>query len=532
MKKLSQIGGIIGIVLLALAGTVGLVQQELSVISLVHLLLGGALVLTALLANVKDIKEFFSRGGLKMGPQIVIQGALIVIILLFVNIIVFRHDYIKDFTQKKLFTLRPQTRLTMKKLAGKVDVMAFFPGGAFDEARQRLRIYSKYPKFSLRIIDPDKNEDIARKEKIPREPGVLFKYKGERVWITKFDEKDITNALIKVTRETKPKVWFSTGHGEPSLESTSPNGLSDLYQMLTEQGYRAETVDLRSINKIPDDVSMVALIGLDNHLTANEIRVLDEYMVRGGDALIFLDPTFSVRAVTGLEKFLEPYGIMAQWNLVRDLESRMAEDGTGLWILAKDINSKHPITESLTQPSLVFYWTRSLTIKSTLQPRLSVTKLVKSSRSSFANYVDPTKFSQLESEEMRSEVIQKIIQARPKADEKNSHILAVAITKKPPQKKAWQDKETAPSEMRTVIAGTSSVCRNLSISIPYNWEFVMNSFNWLAGEEDLRHIKSRKRGGTRIYLSRSQKNAVLYVSVMIIPEIFMIIGLTVWWRRR
>ena len=68
--------------------------------------------------------------------------------------------------------------------------------------------------------------------------------------------------------------------------------------------------------------------------------------------------------------------------------------------------------------------------------------------------------------------------------------------------------------------------------MPYNHEVIMNSFNWLAGEKDLKFIKSPRRIGTRIYLDENQKNWILYISVMILPEIFMIAGLAVWWRRR
>ncbi len=532
MKKLSQIGGIIGIVLLALAGTVGLIQQDLTIISLIHLVLGSVLLILSLIINLKEVREFLSKGGMRMGPQIAIQGVLIVLMRLFVNIIIYRHDYIKDFTNKRLFTLRPQSRTTIKNLPGKVDVMAFFPGGSFNETRQRLRIYGIYPKVSLRIIDPDKNEDVAQAENIPREPGVLFKYQGERVWINKYNEQDITNALIKVTRDTRPTVWFSMGHGEPALKSTDPNGLSYLHRMLTDQGYQVETVDLRAKEKIPDEVSMVALIGPNTQLIENEIRILDDYLVRGGDAIICLDPVFSAEEVTGMERFLGPYGVRAQWNIVRDPESRLADDKTGTWIISKNISSKHPVTEGLTQPSLVFYRTRSLTISQSLGPRLSVTPLAQSSSQSFAKYVDPNLFSRMKTQQEKQQFMKSIFEEKGDADARQKHVLAMAINKKPPQKKAWLKEDEVPSEMRIVVTGTSAICRNISISIPYNWEFVMNSFNWLAGEEDLKHIKTRQRGGNRIYLSRAQKNGILYISVMIIPEIFMIIGLAVWWRRR
>ena len=68
--------------------------------------------------------------------------------------------------------------------------------------------------------------------------------------------------------------------------------------------------------------------------------------------------------------------------------------------------------------------------------------------------------------------------------------------------------------------------------MPYNYELVINAFNWLAGEADLKRIRTPKKGGTRLYLDEAQKNRILYVSVMILPEAFMILGLAAWWRRR
>jgi transcriptional regulator with GAF, ATPase, and Fis domain len=89
-----------------------------------------------------------------------------------------------------------------------------------------------------------------------------------------------------------------------------------------------------------------------------------------------------------------------------------------------------------------------------------------------------------------------------------------------------------PREARLVVMGTSTMCRNQSLPMPYNYELVMNCFNWLAGKKDLKNIRPPARTGTRIYLDRWQKDMILYVSVMILPEVIMIIGLGVWWRRR
>ncbi len=534
MKKLTQILGLAGLVALVLALLVGLVQQRMSAVVMIHGAAGLVLATLSGISNAPEIREFLAKRSVRMGPQVILQGLFILLILGFLNILIFRHDVVLDLTNRQFFTLSKVSEDALDSLPGEVEVMAFFPRGGPTEARQRLHLYSTYsPLVKVRFIDPDRNEDIARAENVPPQPGILFKHGKEKVWITKYAESDLTNAFIKVTRETKPLVWFSTGHAEPALDSDGPNGLLYLDQMLRQQGYRTETADLQTIDEIPEEVAMVALVGPASPLSRRELSMLDYYLVAGGNAVFFIDPVWDQSSISGLEGLIDPYGLQARWNLVFDPEHHLAEDKLGIWLVSSNL-ADHPVSAELTQRRVALYMTRSFTPKEIAPRDTSIQWLVKSHESSHEKFIDPRVISAMEDPDERRRYVSALMRQPPVEGEfQGSQGLVYAIEKlyDPP---LWKVQEGLAKRTltRMVVFGTSKPPRNSSIYMPYNHELIMNAFNWLAGEKDLKRIRSPRRAGTRMYLGEEQKDRILYLSVMIIPEVFMIIGLAVWWRRR
>ena len=390
MKKLTQIGGLAGIVALSLGIAVEIIQQRFSTLVIFHLLAGGILILISFIYNSKEIKEILTKRSAKLGPQTIIQALLFLAILVFTNILIFEHDFIKDFTNRHLYTLSKMSNETIQHLPGTVDVIAFFPGGGQSNYRQRLQIYNAKTKmFNLRFVDPDKNEELARTEAIPMEAGVLFKYKGKKVWINKLEEADITNALIKVTRNIEPRVWFVSGHGEPEIDSQTQNGIARLKILLEQQGYKPEKADLTIIQEIPEDISMVALVGPAISPSAHEIKVLDYYLANGGNLILFLDPVFDQRLITGFEYFLKPYGINTKWNIIFDPVNHLANDELGVKIIVNDFSNLHPITEGVTQAKAMFYLTRSFEKEPDPTQTIMVSSIINTSKDSYEKVILP-----------------------------------------------------------------------------------------------------------------------------------------------
>ena len=531
MKKILQFAGLAGLMVFALGVLVVVVQQKLTTIAAVHLVGGGVMFVAGVAANLAEIKEYLGRRSVRMGPQALLQAGILLLVLLLINIVASRHDRHFDTTDRQLYTLSPASEKVGRSLPGTVRVIASLPGGGSTEGRQRLQLYANtFPKFDLTVIDPDKNEDIARSEGLPPHAGAMFKYQNRNIWITKFDEVEITNALVKVTREFTPKVWFTIGHLEPSLKDDSPSGISQLAETLTMQGFELQSVDLSAKTDIPPDVSLVAIIGPAMPFSEYEIKLLDFYLSQGGKAVILLDPLLDPRAATGLEKFLAAYGVTADENIIFDPQSHLSRDTSGLWIIPSRL-SEHPISAELSQPRLVFYMGRSLRAAEHPPLGVEIIPLISTSTSAYAKTVDLDNVQRMSPEESRA-YYERLLGPKD-AGQPSAFDLGLAVVRRhdaPSWKKAsGLDQEW---EMRMVVFGGASIARNLSFSMPFNYEILTNSFNWAAGSLELKGIAAKKRGGDRLILDENQMNMILYLSVLILPEMFMMVGLAVWWRKR
>ena len=65
-----------------------------------------------------------------------------------------------------------------------------------------------------------------------------------------------------------------------------------------------------------------------------------------------------------------------------------------------------------------------------------------------------------------------------------------------------------------------------------NGDLALNAVGWLVGQEELVSIRSRSVRASRADLTPAQAARVFYLSVFIIPQLLMALGIWVWWRRR
>jgi hypothetical protein len=60
----------------------------------------------------------------------------------------------------------------------------------------------------------------------------------------------------------------------------------------------------------------------------------------------------------------------------------------------------------------------------------------------------------------------------------------------------------------------------------------MNSVDWLAGEANSITIRPRSLRASRFDLTTAEFDIVFVMSVLLLPEMLLIIGIAVWWERR
>jgi ABC-type uncharacterized transport system involved in gliding motility auxiliary subunit len=60
----------------------------------------------------------------------------------------------------------------------------------------------------------------------------------------------------------------------------------------------------------------------------------------------------------------------------------------------------------------------------------------------------------------------------------------------------------------------------------------MNMLNWLSSDEDLISIRPKEPEDRRLNMSRSQMQLVFYTSIIFLPLMAVMAGISVWWKRR
>jgi ABC-type uncharacterized transport system involved in gliding motility auxiliary subunit len=88
-------------------------------------------------------------------------------------------------------------------------------------------------------------------------------------------------------------------------------------------------------------------------------------------------------------------------------------------------------------------------------------------------------------------------------------------------------------EARLVVIGSTMFAWNQFFTQrAVNADLVLNSIGWLVGQDETVAIRTRTVRSSRAELTPQDSKRVFYLSVLIIPELLILFGVAVWWRRR
>src|SRR5437868_7671319 len=98
-------------------------------------------------------------------------------------------------------------------------------------------------------------------------------------------EKDVSTALVKLERPQK-KVYFTTGHGERSLDGFGPQDYGTIKQGLERDNFTTAPINLVTQRAVPDDATALIIAGPTNPFLQEEKDALKAYVDGGGKLII------------------------------------------------------------------------------------------------------------------------------------------------------------------------------------------------------------------------------------------------------
>ncbi|HKA33579.1 MAG TPA: DUF4350 domain-containing protein [Candidatus Binatia bacterium] len=511
MSKLLQISGIIGLVLVAF-GLIALAVTEnpFDPYVLAHLVLGAACLVAYLVTQGKNFLASFGRRSTKYGVNAAVYTLVFIGVLVVLNIFSTKYNYRWDLTESQVFSLSPQTLKILSGLKQDLVVTGFFEKGENPRAADLVKSYSyQSPKVKFTAVDPDRHPELVKQYKVQQLNTLHIAYGNESTNITDPSEESVTNAIIKLTKATKKNVLFLTGHGEPRLDDKeNANGYAAAKAALENENYQVKDILLSTQPKVPDDTSLLIIAAPEKPLDQHENEAIDAYLKNGGRILVMM-PT--APSDGGLKALLKSWSIEVGDDIVVDQQIRLFQGPTlGVEPIADTYNPAQPITRDFKERT-IFPLVRS--VEPVKGGSADAVPLVQTSDTSWAEKDVAGVFKQG--------------RASLGPDDKKGPIsIAVAATAN--LKKLGVEK---PGDVKLVAVGTAAFANNRYINIFFNRDFFLNAANWLVGQEEMISIRSRSVRSSRVQLTDRESAAIFYFSFLV-PELLLLAGLAVWWRRR
>ena len=479
-------------------------------------------VVTAAL-SWREGASILGRRGTRYGAS----AALLIVIALGVavlaNAVSLRYNARWDLTENKRHSLSPQTVKLLKGLKAPIEVIGFFrsdtPGKRTAEDLLKQYAQASDGKFTYRVEDPDRSPGLARRYGVETY-GTLVMQSGEKSEkVLDAEEERLTNALVKVTRPGNPIVYFVKGHGERDISSSERTGMSQAKEQLEKANYTVKELELARTGKVPPDAAVVIVPGPRTDLLPPELTAIDDYLAQGGHVLLMADPL----QADGLAKYVAKYGVTLGQDLVVEPSPIGRLLGVGPEVPLVMQYEQHPITKDMAKVMTGFPLTRSVSPAKTPPQGMTVTPLAKTSPDSWGE----TNLDGLRRGQPASR------------DDKDTPgpvpvLLAVTIEPTPAPKVAGQAEadDSRKPKGRLVVLGTSTFASNQALGFQGNRDLFLNIVAWLAGQEDEIAVRPKDPRQNPIFATEAQKNAILWLSIVVLPGAVMVCGIALVVRRR
>ena len=521
MKKYLDYLGYVGVVLIVISLGSYLITSVFKLFQTITILTGLVILIAFVLVNLARIREFFSKRSTKYGTNATVTAVLMLTILVMLNFVASRHNYRIDTTKARQFSLSKQTIKILKNLKVDVKATAFFKSDAGQRMRDLLEEYAYHSKkFKYEFVDPDKKPAIAKQYGITSYGTTVIEGLGKVEKINKVSEQDITNAIIKVSRKGKKIVYFTEGHGEKDIDvqlqqNRGADGYALAKKAIENENYEVKKILLASEKKVPSDCKVLVIAGPQTDLLANEKDMVQEYLKKGGSALIMVDPSPSA----SLADLVSPWGIEVNNDVVLDFSGVGQLFGAGPAIPIAIKYGKSPITEGFQNVMTAYSLARSLKIKKEHDSGINFIELVKTGANSWGE-TDLQLFYK-----------ERKVGYDEGKDKRGPLTIAIVATKKV-ENDTIDGISGEKRKTRLIVFGDSDFATNGWFHFQRNGDLFLNAISWLAEEEDLVSIRPREPEDRRVTLTKAQSRKIFWLGVILFPMAIVGAGMVIYIRRR
>lgn len=429
-------------------------------------------------------------------------------IIVAINYLLFRTDIRFDVTQDKLHTVSTQTVRVLNSIEEPIEIIGFFKETGPDRTafQDLAKEYSRTSdKIVVALINPDKEPGIAKKYTVKEYGSVIVSAEDKVVKLRLTDpitggilsnsEEELTNAILKLTRESEKTIFILTGNGERDMgNSVDAEGLGLLRKTIEDEGYNVKEFLVLRGEELPLDNSILFVAAPTTAFSLREIQYIKSYLEKGGRAVFMIEPRSSQEIVS----ILKGYGFELSDDVVIDPSSKL-EGGGDIAPIVSDYPF-HEITEDF-RFATIFPYTRSMDVVNGVY---QTEVLANTSEYSW---------SETDLELFDEGVAQKEEGDRPGP-------LGVAAIGE------------SSANSRIAVFGSADFVSNVFLEFSGNRDFFLNTLNWVSGDENLISIRPKTLHTGNLTITTKQIDLIFIFTVVVIPAVILFSGLAIWWKRR
>ncbi len=540
-------------------------------------------------------------------------GAVVILALfVMVNYLAIRHYQRFDWTSNEIYSLSRKSLNIVEGITEEIDLVVFISPDSpiYGPVNELLSSYAAAnPKLRKREIDPAKNlieaQRLVQRYNIERDNVLIvasgddlrvieefelaeYDYSGAQMGqpatISEFKgEQLITSALLALVEAKKPKVLFTTGHGEAPLDRGGARSLSLARDLLEGDGFETEQWSSLGKSEVSADTDLLVIAGPTTNFLPPELEVLSGYLDAGGRLMIMLDPVFAEGAGgmvdLGFTEWLAGYGVEIRHDIVIDPTSELPFYGPET--IYTDSYGSHPVVEALDRQRIrvLLPLARSVSASDPAPGGFEVTELVRTSEAAWGE-IDLENLEQVapgeedvqgpvtlavavsfevepeaepagapeeiaeEISEQGAEFPEEIAGDVPSGGEGEGHPdadfseelgegdLSPASLREETQEDGEGDGDGDGQEARMIVFGDLDFASDSQVANAAHKVLLLNALNWLVEREELIDIEARKPEQTTVTLSRGELSQVYLLVLAIMPGLAVAFGVWVYLRRR
>lgn len=478
--------------------------------------------------NMKN--EFINKRSLRFGSYSFVLTVIVIAAAVILNAIVGAtqiRDKLKiDLTSQKFYSVGEKTDEVLKDLNQDIEIIGLFDESENTQYATVVEFIKQYEvrsnRIHIRYVDPDKEVAFIQNELDPdgilgiqknnfvirsdRRTKVLSYYdifeqtlneSSYQYYISGLNaEYAFTGAIRYVAAEEIPVVYYTEGHGEGDINSE----YSGLKSSMELHGYELKPLILTSVEKVPDDASVVLVAGPQQDLSVTDKEKLTVYMENGGNTILMFDPLENNPQMPNFEEFLAEYNLGLGYNVIFEMASNRSAYGQPYIFMPTVEYNEINANLDPGKFNMTMVYARSIPILQNQKEWITNTPLLTTS----------------------SEAQGKALTA---GEEDLQGPLNVAV--------AAENKGNKAASKTVVVGNAFFATDDGRDSAGTGEKFILNALNWMEDKETDIYIAAKKYSVPMLENITQQTMTLLFIGlIIVIPLIIIGVGVFIWLRRR